>query len=203
MLNRIIPAVDTHAKAELVKLMTDESDCKIIKINYEIALQGLDIVEEIKYFGHEIFLDLKLYDIPNTMRRVCERLNHYGVDYVTVHGEAPNSSIEAACETFKGKVLVVCGLTSAKNNTSSVLFFAKKGIEAGADGVICNGQQVADIKRFYPNTLAFCPGIRMTNARVDDQVVRTHPDTAFANGADYIICGRSFHAVKQYYEDKQ
>lgn len=202
MLNKIIPAVDTYDKKELIKLMSAESDCEIIKINYEIALHGLDIIEEIKYFDHKIFLDLKLYDIPSTMRRVCERLNYYGVDYVTVHGEAPVESIEAACNTFKGKVLVVCGLTSYKNNTSSLLFFAKKGIENGADGVICNGHQVADIKRFYPTTLAFCPGIRVSTFPGDDQVMRIHPEKAFRNGADYLICGRSFNEVKAYYEEE-
>jgi len=202
MLDKVIPAVDSSDVFELQKLMMEESECEIIKINYEIALQGLEIVPKIKAYGHDIFLDLKLYDIPNTMRRVCERLNYYEVDYVTVHGQAPDSSIKTAVETFNGKVLVVCGLTSYKSNTSSVLFLAKKAYDAGAGGVICNGHQVADIKRTYPNLLAFCPGIRFSRADKDDQLVVARPDTAFNNGADYIICGRSFNEVKQYYQGK-
>lgn len=202
MLSKVIPAVDTSDRKELIKLLVNESDCKIVKINYEIAFGGLSIVPLIKSLGHEVFLDLKLYDIPNTMKRVCERLNHYEVDYITVHGEAPLGSIKAAVSAFKGRVLVVCGLTSMATATREVLASADAAYACGAYGVITNVHQVADIKRAHPELVAFCPGIRLRNLGQDDQKVVGDPDYAFANGADYIICGRSFQAVKEYYGSK-
>ena len=199
MLYKVIPAIDTSCPTELVKRMLPAADCRIIKINYEIALEGLDIVKVCKGFGHEVFLDLKLFDIPATMDRVCRRLNHHNVDYVTVHGAAPLSSIEAAVNAFDGRVLVVCGLTSFATKTSEVLDCALAASMAKAYGVICNVHQIADIKRQYPGLKGFCPGIRLKDVANDDQKVTGDPDYAFNNGADYIICGRSFNDVVQHY----
>jgi orotidine-5'-phosphate decarboxylase len=149
-----------------------------------------------------VFADLKLHDIPETVRRAVANLRGRGATFLTVHGH--RSVMEAAArEKGAMKILAVTVLTSfdqhdldemgaTKSVEQLVLSRAKGAVESGCDGVIASGLEAAKLKaEFGQRLLVVTPGIRPAEARpADDQKRTVDVAQAFANGADYIVVGR-------------
>jgi orotidine-5'-phosphate decarboxylase len=152
--------------------------------------------------GHKVFADLKLHDIPETVRRAVANLRGRGATFLTVHG---HRSVMQAAAQEKGdlKILAVTVLTSfdqrdleevgsARSIEELVLARARGALETGCDGVIASGHEAARLKaEFGQRLLVVTPGIRpMENKATDDQKRTVDVAQAFAAGADYIVVGR-------------
>ncbi|RLI00101.1 orotidine-5'-phosphate decarboxylase, partial [Candidatus Bathyarchaeota archaeon] len=154
-------------------------------------------------------LDLKLHDIPATMKRAFLAASRYGPDFVTVHCDMGEGFLKKVAEENPGntKILAITLLTSlSRDNLRSlgykdefvsnlsrlVLLRARIAKEAGCHGVVCSGQEVAMIKGEFPDLIAVTPGIRPAWSVVskDDQKRIVTPADAVRNGADYIVVGR-------------
>jgi orotidine-5'-phosphate decarboxylase len=152
--------------------------------------------------GNKVFADLKLYDIPETVRRAVANLRSRGATFLTVHGH--RSVMEAAArEKGAMKILAVTVLTSfdqrdldemgaTRTVEQLVLARAQGAADTGCDGVIASGHEAAKLKaQFGRRLLVVTPGIRPAEARpADDQKRTVDVAQAFANGADYIVVGR-------------
>ena len=151
--------------------------------------------------GKKVFADLKLYDIPETVRRAVANLSRSGATFLTVHGH--RSVMEAAArEKGAMKILAVTVLTSfdqrdlqefesKKTIEQIVLARARGAAETGCDGVIASGLEAKALKaEFRDRLLVVTPGIRPVADRSDDQKRTVDVAQAFANGADYIVVGR-------------
>jgi orotidine-5'-phosphate decarboxylase len=151
--------------------------------------------------GNKVFADLKLYDIPETVRRAVANLRGRGATFLTVHGH--RSVMEAAArEKGATKILAVTVLTSfdqrdleemgsTRTVEQLVLARARGALEAGCDGVISSGLEAQALKaQFEDRLLVVTPGIRPVDNRADDQKRTVDVAQAFAHGADYIVVGR-------------
>jgi orotidine-5'-phosphate decarboxylase len=203
--DRLIVALDvpdaTAARA-LVERIGDGA-C-FYKIGLELFTSGsyFELLSWLTARGNKVFADLKLYDIPETVRRAVANLSGRGASFLTVHGH--RSVMEAAArEKGAMKILAVTVLTSfdqrdldemgARTTVEElVLARAKGAAETGCDGVIASGLEAKPLKaRFKERLLVVTPGIRpLENRPADDQKRAVDVATAFANGADYIVVGR-------------
>ena len=176
---------------------------------YKIGLEllfagGLDLARALKGHGKQVFLDMKLLDIGNTVERAVANATDFGVDFLTVHGH-DLKTLRAAVTgrgSSKLKLLAVTVLTnlttddlqqqgSSLSPADLVLRRAKLARESGFDGVIASGQEAARIREAVgPGFLIVTPGIRLTGSATDDQERITTPGHAIAAGADYIVVGR-------------
>ena len=203
---RIILAldVDNPSKAqELVK--KTESQLMFYKVGLQLFLAGgFEIVEWITSRGHKVMLDLKFFDIPETVKLAVAQCNDKGVSFLTVHGNDP--IIRAAVQA-KGDVslLAVTVLTSfgesdmqemgmTKSIADLVYFRAKRALELGCDGVVSSGLEAEHIRKELGNKLLIVtPGIRPgenTVESADDQKRIVTAKQAISNGSDYIVVGR-------------
>ena len=157
---------------------------------------------------HPIFLDLKLHDIPTTVARAVRALAPIHPDLLTLHaagGQAMISAARTAAEQAAGartRLLAVTVLTSLDDEqlatagisggaTQQTLRLARLALEAGADGLVCSGHEVAMLRaEFGPDPVIVVPGIRPTGAAADDQARTVTPSQAMADGATYLVVGR-------------
>jgi len=200
---RLIVALDVPGAGEARALVEKIGDAACFyKIGLELATSSgyFELLDWLAKRGDKVFADLKLYDIPETVRRSVANLRASGATFVTVHGQ--RSVMEAAAKE-KGplKILAVTVLTSfdqrdldelgtTQTVEELVLARARGAVETGCDGVISSGLEVKRIKaEFKDRLLVVTPGIRPIAAR-DDQKRTVDVAQAFANGADYIVVGR-------------
>jgi orotidine-5'-phosphate decarboxylase len=181
-----------------------------VKVGMELFYrEGPIVIEKLKENNHPIFLDLKLHDIPTTVRKAMHNLGKLGVDIVNVHALGGSDMIKAAKEGLissntETKLIAVTILTSMDeqvlNNelqiTGDVLnnarHFASLAKQSGADGVVCSVHEAIDIKKQCGNEfLTVTPGIRLENTDVNDQKRVATPSYAKKNGADILVIGRS------------
>jgi orotidine-5'-phosphate decarboxylase len=201
---RVILALDVpsaeEAKSWVLRL---KRFIKFYKIGLELFIsEGKDIVNWVLDQGCEVMLDLKLFDIPNTVQRAIERIRDMKVSYTTVHG---NDGILRAAVEVKGdlKVLAVTVLTSLDESDLRDLGFkckvrelvisrAKRALELGCDGVVASGLELQAIRENLGEKLIIVvPGIRpVSNTTIDDQKRIITPKEAFLQGADHIVMGR-------------
>ena len=193
-----------------------------LKVGMELYYAtGPEIVSYLKGQGHSVFLDLKLHDIPNTVKSAMKVLSQRGVDMTNVHAAGGVEMMKAAREGLgiQAKLIAVTQLTSTSEaqmqefqniQTSlqeSVIHYAKKTAEAGLDGVVCSAQEVQLIKQATnPDFICLTPGIRPQGAAVGDQKRVMTPADAYQIGSDYIVVGRpitqaenpvvAYHAIK-------
>lgn len=181
-----------------------------VKIGMELFYsEGPSIVKKIKKRGHKIFLDLKLHDIPNTVRKAMAVLSRLDVDICNVHAAGTIEMMKAAKEGLcAGRenpplVIAVTQLTStdqkALNNQlliplpmeETVLKYAENAKEAGLDGVVCSPLEVETIhKKLGKDFLTVTPGIRFATDDLGDQKRVMTPSKAKEAGSDYIVVGR-------------
>lgn len=181
-----------------------------VKIGMELFYaQGPEIVREIKRRGHRIFLDLKLHDIPNTVRRSMAVLSSLDVDMVNLHAAGGKEMMRAALEGLTRKdgtrplLIAVTQLTSTsqivmeeellieKPLDQVVLHYAKNAADAGLDGVVCSPLEAGKVHEVCgSNFVTVTPGVRFAGGDVGDQVRVTTPAKAGQIGSDYLVMGR-------------
>jgi orotidine-5'-phosphate decarboxylase len=201
---RLIVALDVPTAKEARALVERLGDSvRFYKVGLELFSAGgyFELIEWLAARGR-VFADLKLYDIPETVRRAVANLRSSGATFLTVHG---HRSVMEAAAAEKGslKILAVTVLTSfdkrdldemgsTRTVEELVLARAKGAAESGCDGVISSGMEAGAIKKaFGDRLLVVTPGIRpVENRPSDDQKRAIDAAQAFANGADYIVVGR-------------
>lgn len=207
-----------QVKSFLARFPSDEK--LYVKIGMELYYAvGPEIVRYVKSLGHSVFLDLKLHDIPNTVRSAMAALATLGVDMTNVHAAGGVEMMKAARDGLgtETKLIAVTQLTSTSEEqmkefqniqtslVESVVHYAQKTAEAGLDGVVCSAQEVELIKKATPaDFVCLTPGIRPSGAEVGDQKRVMTPSAARAIGSDYIVVGRPItqaHDPVQAYRD--
>lgn len=208
-MKRLIAAVDTQdvpRAQELVRAVAPH--CGLIKLGLEFFLrngpEGFRAITQ----GVDVFLDLKLFDIPNTVAGAVRSLLPLEPKLLTIHASGGAKMIAAAAEAAaqaKGKrpkILAVTVLTSfddaglaetgvAESAAQQVLRLARLALAAGADGLVCSPHEIALLRdEFGAKPLLVVPGIRPSGAELGDQARVMTPEQAVAAGADYIVVGR-------------
>jgi orotidine-5'-phosphate decarboxylase len=207
---RLIAALDVPTAADARQLVEKLGDSvSFYKIGLELSTSGeyFTLLDWLVKGGKRVFCDLKLHDIPETVRRAVANLRGRGVSFLTVH--ADRGVMEAAVKE-KGDIgiLAVTVLTSTSQADLAeqgyrgkldqlVLKRARAAAEIGCTGVICSGLEVAGIKaKVGGHLLAVTPGIRPAGGDVADQKRVVDVAQAFRNGADYIVVGRPIRDAK-------
>lgn len=212
----VIIACDFSSKEETLAFLDKFSGKKpYVKIGMELFYaEGPEIVREIKARGHRIFLDLKLHDIPNTVKKSMSVLSRLDVDMVNLHAAGTRAMMEAALEGVtrpdgsRPLVIAVTQLTSTSQERmqeellisapidETVMHYAANAEKAGLDGVVCSPMEAGKVhetcgKQF----LTVTPGIRFADGDKGDQVRVTTPAQAKEIGSDYIVVGRPITAA--------
>ena len=212
----VIIACDFSSREETLAFLDKFSGKKpYVKIGMELFYaEGPEIVREIKARGHQIFLDLKLHDIPNTVKKSMSVLSRLDVDMVNLHAAGTRAMMEAALEGVtrpdgsRPLVIAVTQLTSTSQERmqeellisapidETVMHYAANAEKAGLDGVVCSPMEAGKVhetcgKQF----LTVTPGIRFADGDKGDQVRVTTPAQAKEIGSDYIVVGRPITAA--------
>ncbi len=203
----VIVACDFSSKKDTLKFLDKFKKKKpFVKIGMELFYsEGPSIVKEIKKRGHKIFLDLKLHDIPNTVRKSMTVLSKLKVDMINCHASGTTAMMKAAREGLgpKGLLIAVTQLTSTDQNAMEkdllikedlakvVMHYAKKAKESGLNGVVCSPLEAKKVHQSCgKNFITVTPGVRFKeNAKGDQKRVMT-PSEAKKIGSDYIVVGR-------------
>ena len=208
----VIIALDFKDMDTTLKFLDQFEEKLYVKVGMELFYgAGLEIIKEIKKRGHYIFLDLKLHDIPNTVKKAMRNLALLGVDMVNLHAAGGSKMMIAAKEGLvegsEGRktplLIAVTQLTSTSqemmNNEQhipglvidSVVGYARLACECGLDGVVCSPLEAKAVKEACGKEfLAVTPGIRLASSKKDDQERITTPKMAKEIGSDYIVVGR-------------
>ncbi len=205
MRNPIIVALDVDSadEARLLVARLGES-VSFYKVGMELyAAAGMPFVRELIDGGKDVFLDMKFYDIPETVKRAVAQVAKAGVRFLTVHGSGP--VMRAAAEGKGGaplKLLAVTVLTSFDKAdlldlgypcevASLVALRARKAREAGMDGVVASPLDAAAVRAIVgPEAILVTPGVRSAGGAAADQKRVATPAEAIRNGADYLVMGR-------------
>ena len=209
----IIVALDFPSAGEALSFLGtfDGEDCKpFVKVGMELFYAaGPGIVREMKRRGHKVFLDLKLHDIPNTVRRAMAALSGLGADLVNLHAGGGSAMMKAALEGLarpdgtRPLVVAVTQLTSTDAATlrdellvatpmeETVLSYAGNAARCGLDGVVCSPLEAAAVKRRCgARFLTVTPGVRFADGSADDQKRVMTPGQAGRAGCDLLVMGR-------------
>jgi len=201
---RLIVALDVASHDEAQRLVDALGDSiQFYKVGLELfwACNYRSLPDWLTARRKQVFADLKLFDVPQTVRSAVRQLTHCGARFVTVHGN--DRMLEAACEV-KGelKVLAVTVLTSLYEGDlrdlgfpcdveALVLSRARRALTLGCDGVISSGLEARALRQeLGPKLLVVTPGIRPVANHGDDQKRTVSAEEVFRNGADYIVVGR-------------
>ncbi|MEG2087128.1 MAG: orotidine-5'-phosphate decarboxylase [Angelakisella sp.] len=218
MQNRdVILALDFPAAAPALAFLDKfpAGEKPFVKLGMEIFYaEGPAIVRQIKARGHKIFLDLKLHDIPNTVKSAMRVLSALEVDICNLHAAGTIEMMKAALEGLtrpdgsRPLLIAVTQLTSTSEQrmqqelliaaglNDTVLQYAKNAKEAGLDGVVCSPLEAAMVKAACGTQfLTVTPGIRFADGDLGDQVRVTTPARAKEIGTDYIVVGRPITAA--------
>ena len=212
----VIIACDFSDSNEVLVFLNKFVDEKpYVKIGMELFYAaGPEIVREIKKRGHKIFLDLKLHDIPNTVKKAMSVLSGLDVDMCNLHAGGTIAMMEAAIEGLTRKdgtrplLIAVTQLTSTSQERMEsdllirepmdkvVMHYAANAKAAGLDGVVCSPLESAKVHELCGSGfLTVTPGIRFADGDVGDQVRVTTPAKAKEIGSDYIVVGRPITAA--------
>lgn len=211
MAKDVIVACDFAGRAETLAFLDKfEGRKPFVKIGMELYYaEGPDIVREIKARGHKIFLDLKLHDIPNTVKKSMAVLSRLDVDMVNVHAAGTSEMMRAALEGLRRPdgtrplLIAVTQLTStseermqkelliAESLPETVLRYAENAKNSGLDGVVCSPLEAGSVKgRCGADFVTVTPGVRFADSKADDQSRIATPEKARSLGSDYIVVGR-------------
>ena len=201
----LIVALDLESATEarvLVNALGDSAD--FYKVGLELyAAAGMDFVRELKSQGKRVFLDLKMYDISETVKRAVTQVARAGADFLTVHGVRPVMlAANAGKEGSDLKILSVTVLTNLDDHdlrsdghslttTELVELRARNAMEAETDGMVCSPLEVQRVRAIAGSSyILVTPGVRSAGAAVGDQKRIATPKKALENGADYLVIGR-------------
>ena len=211
MAKDVIIACDFNSKEETLAFLDKFTDCKpFVKIGMELFYAaGPEIVKEIKQRGHKIFLDLKLHDIPNTVKKAMTVLRDLDVDITNVHAGGTIPMMEAAKEGLckpdgsSALLIAVTQLTSTDQEHMEedlwikapidevVMHYAANAQKAGLDGVVCSPLEAAAVHDQCGSAfLTITPGVRFADGDTQDQKRVMTPAQAKEAGSDYIVMGR-------------
>lgn len=224
----VIVACDFSSAEMVLEFLDKFADCPrkpFVKIGMELYYAaGPSIVREIKARGHKIFLDLKLHDIPNTVRKSMKVLSELDVDMTNVHAAGTIEMMKAALEGLTREdgtrplLIAVTQLTSTSQERMEsdlmihepiaevIAHYAENAAVAGLDGVVCSPLEAAIVKErgtkarvgagdSCSDFIAVTPGIRFADSAADDQVRITTPARAREIGSDFIVVGRPVTAA--------
>lgn len=219
--NNVIIACDFDSADALERFLPQFGELRpYLKIGMELFYAaGPDIVKKLKAQGFPIFLDLKLHDIPNTVKKAMSVLSKLDIDMCNLHASGSIGMMKAALEGLtrpdgtRPILLAVTQLTSTSRETMNkellidgpienvVTQYALNAKEAGLDGVVCSPLESALVKeRCGKDFLTVTPGVRFATSDVNDQVRVTTPSRARELGSDYIVVGRPITAADNPYE---
>jgi len=208
----VIIACDFATREETLKFLDQFREEKpFVKIGMELYYaEGPSIVREIKARGHKIFLDLKLHDIPNTVKKAMHVLSLLDVDIVNVHAAGTIAMMQAGLEGLtrpdgtRPRLIAVTQLTSTDQKAMEeellihepmaevVMHYAENAKKAGLDGVVCSPLEAGVVhERCGADFLTVTPGIRLAGDAKGDQKRVMTPADAAKIGSDYIVVGRS------------
>ena len=211
MAKDVIIACDFAGAAETFAFLDRFPEEKpFVKIGMELYYaEGPQIVRALKARGHRIFLDLKLHDIPNTVKKAMRVLAGLGADIVNLHAAGTRAMMEAALEGLtrpdgsRPLLIAVTQLTSTDQQSMErellidrpldevVLAYARNAADAGLDGVVCSPLEVGRVHEVCgPAFLTVTPGVRFAEGEKGDQKRVATPARARALGSDYIVVGR-------------
>lgn len=217
MVRDVIIACDFSSKEQTLAFLDRFTGRKpFVKIGMELFYAcGPDIVREIKARGHKIFLDLKLHDIPNTVRKAMSVLSKLDVDMTNVHAAGTVDMMKAALEGLtredgtRPMLIAVTQLTSTSEErmqrelligatiNETIAKYAENAKVAGLDGVVCSPLEAQLVKEHCGAEFkTITPGIRFADAEADDQVRITTPARAREIGSDFIVVGRPVTAAE-------
>ena len=208
----VIIACDFNSKADLMTFLDkfeNEDRKPFLKVGMELFYaEGPAIVKEIKARGHKIFLDLKLHDIPNTVKKAMAVLSALDVDICNLHAAGTAAMMEAALEGLtradgtRPLLIAVTQLTSTSEERMQkdllidrpldevVMHYAKNAKDAGLDGVVCSPLEAGKVKAVCGDAfLTVTPGVRFADGEIGDQVRVTTPAKARELGSDYTVVG--------------
>lgn len=212
----VIIACDFASKEDVIGFLDKFTDVKpFVKIGMELFYAaGPEIVKEIKSRGHKIFLDLKLHDIPNTVKKSMAVLSKLDVDMTNLHAAGTIDMMKAALEGLtrpdgtRPLLIAVTQLTSTSEERMRddllinepidkvVMHYAKNASVAGLDGVVCSPLEAEKVHSTCgANFLTVTPGVRFADGDVGDQVRVMTPEQAKKIGSDYIVVGRPITAA--------
>lgn len=209
-----IIALDLSSKVEVIKFLEQFNEKLFVKVGMELYYQeGPAIIQTIKEMGHDIFLDLKLHDIPNTVKSAMKGLAKLGVNLVNVHAAGGSQMMQAAMEGLiegtpvgqeRPALIAVTQLTSTTEEQmqkeqniltsldASVINYAVLAKEAGLDGVVCSVLEAKGIEEACGKTFfKVTPGIRLAGGESHDQKRVATPDFAKSEGSTQIVVGRA------------
>ena len=211
--DRLIFALDVPEASEAKDLVSELDDSvNFYKIGMEMLMTGeyFELLNWLISRDKKVFVDLKFFDVPETVGRTIARLSDYGATFATIHGN--QALMEKAAQNKNNlKILAVTALTSLDRGDLDDLGFscnvqdlvisrAKRAFEAGCDGIVSSGLEVPFIREFVDNKLiAVTPGIRPVKNE-DDQKRVVDVATAFQSGSDYIVVGRPIKNAENPYE---
>ena len=211
--DRLIFALDVPEIDQAKDIVTELNDSvNFYKIGMEMLMTGgyFELLNWLIEKEKKVFVDLKFFDVPETVGRTIARLSDYGATFATIHGN--QALMEKAAENKNDlAILAVTALTSLDRGDLDDLGFdcdvqelvisrAKRAFEAGCDGVVSSGLEVPYIRKYVDNKLiAVTPGIRPV-ANDDDQKRVVDVATAFKSGSDYIVVGRPINNAENRYQ---
>lgn len=212
----VIIACDFAGRAETLDFLSKFQGKKpFVKIGMELFYaEGPQIVRELKARGHKIFLDLKLHDIPNTVKKAMRVLSGLEVDMCNLHAAGTATMMAAALEGLtrpdgtRPLLIAVTQLTSTSEERmqrelligasleETVFHYAENAKNAGLDGVVCSPLEAGKVKAVCgADFLTVTPGVRFADAAADDQVRVTTPAQARELSSDFIVVGRPITAA--------
>jgi orotidine-5'-phosphate decarboxylase len=201
----VIVALDVATAVEARSLIAALGDsASFYKVGLELYTGvGMDFVRDLKAEGHRVFLDLKLYDIGETVKRAVAQVARADADFLSVHGnKAIMEAAVAGCDGAPLQLLAITVLTSFDENDLRQMGYAgtveelvemrvRNAMDAGVKGVVCSPLEVARVRALTgPGTTLVTPGVRSAGAAAGDQKRVATPSLAIANGADYLVIGR-------------
>ena len=212
----VIVACDFSSKEQTFAFLDKFTGRKpFVKIGMELYYaEGPEIVRQLKARGHRIFLDLKLHDIPNTVKKSMSVLRNLDVDITNLHAAGTTAMMKAALEGLtrpdgsRPLLIAVTQLTSTDEDSMRrellidrpldqvVMSYAQTAKEAGLDGVVCSPLEAGKVHdRCGKSFLTVTPGVRFADGDVGDQKRVMTPAAAKAIGSDYIVVGRPITAA--------
>ncbi len=212
----VIIACDFAGKKECMEFLEGFGEIRpFVKIGMELYYSaGPDMVRELKARGHKIFLDLKLHDIPNTVKKSMSVLRDLGADICNLHAAGGSVMMKAAIEGLtrpdgtRPMLIAVTQLTSTSPETlknellietgmeETVVSYAKNAMASGLDGVVCSPLEASAIKAACgQDFLTVTPGVRFAGGDVGDQTRIATPARARELGSDFIVVGRPITAA--------
>ena len=213
----VIIACDFSSAADVFKFLDKfEGKNPFVKIGMELFYaEGPEIVKEIKKRGHKIFLDLKLHDIPNTVKKSMAVLSRLDVDMTNLHAAGTKNMMKAAIEGLTREdgsrpiLIAVTQLTSTDQESMTndllinepidkvVMHYAKNAEEAGLDGVVCSPLEAEKVHNLCgKDFVTVTPGVRFADGDIGDQKRVMTPAQAKEIGSDYIVVGRPITAAE-------